>query len=228
MSALSKFQKFTIQRVQRAELKNAIYNPRVIDDKAKAKLKKLVKKNGLVETLVWNKRTGNLVGGHQRISILDALEGTQDYALDVAAIDVDLKQEKELNIALNNPNTQGTWDYELLKSDAFKGIDWDATGFELSEISYFKADEVIEEQAAEVTPEEEDIAAKLENIAKIKEVKARQKRSDEDGEKFVVLTFPNLTMKADFLTKYGFEEDDKYIDAGTLVSIIKTATASTS
>lgn len=39
--------------------------------------------------LVWNRRTGILVSGHQRLKALDALEGTEDYELTVSVIDVD-------------------------------------------------------------------------------------------------------------------------------------------
>ena len=35
-----------------------------------------------------------------------------DYRIRVDVIDVDEKQEKELNILMNNPNAQGSWDYE--------------------------------------------------------------------------------------------------------------------
>ena len=76
MPSLSQFQKYTIGRVSRTELKNAPYNPREIDEKAKKRLKKVLMKIGLVEPIVWNKRTKNIVGGHQRISILDSLEGS--------------------------------------------------------------------------------------------------------------------------------------------------------
>src|SRR4051812_18566168 len=93
-AALSKYQRFTTERVHRRDLKNAPYNPRKIDEHARKKLKAIVKRDGLIQTLTWNKRTGNLVGGHQRISLIDELEGTDDYFLDVAAIDVDLKKEK--------------------------------------------------------------------------------------------------------------------------------------
>src|SRR5690606_22852641 len=73
--SLSKYQKFVAVTIGRQEIKNAPYNPRVITDEEKKNLRRLIKKHGIVETLVWNIRTGNLVGGHQRLNILDALEG---------------------------------------------------------------------------------------------------------------------------------------------------------
>ena len=99
---VSRFQRFRVARVSRKMLKEAPYNPRVMDEYGHKLLNKSLKKSGLVETVVWNKRTGNVVGGHQRLSELDKLEGGREYALDVAVIDVDETERSEsikLNIA---------------------------------------------------------------------------------------------------------------------------------
>lgn len=112
--ANSKYQKFTIQTINRADIKNAEYNPRIMDKEAKKRLKAGLKKHGLVSTLTWNKRTGNLVGGHQRLEQLDALEKNKDYSLDVCVIDVDEAEEAVLNVQLNNPSMQGDWDLDKL------------------------------------------------------------------------------------------------------------------
>ncbi len=78
-------QKFVSERIHRSKIKNAPYNPRSIDDHARKKLHHNLKKKGLLDALVWNKRTGNLVSGHQRLSILDDLSATgDDYTLDFA------------------------------------------------------------------------------------------------------------------------------------------------
>ena len=71
--ANSKYQNFTFATINRADIKNAEYNPRVMDKEAKKRLKKNLQENGLVSAITWNKRTGNIVGGHQRIEQLDAL-----------------------------------------------------------------------------------------------------------------------------------------------------------
>lgn len=116
---LSRFQSFTIQRLTRDQLTGAPYNPRRISEVAKKRLKQNLEQVGLVEALVWNRRTGHLVSGHRRLSLLDALEGSHNYALDVAVVDLDLKTEKAQNVFLNNPHAQGTFDpdamVELLK-----------------------------------------------------------------------------------------------------------------
>ena len=116
MMKLSKFQKFTSAEVARSALRNAKYNPRQIGDDERARLREGLESLGLVAPLVFNKRTGNLVSGHQRLSILDELEGTKDYRLTVARIDVSASEERRLNLLLNNPKAQGTWDDEKLKA----------------------------------------------------------------------------------------------------------------
>ena len=88
-------QKFKIKRIHREQLKEAEYNPRFIDGEAKKRLSKNIKNVGLLETLVWNERTGNLISGHQRLSILDKIEKGTDYYLDVAVVDLDEVSEKE-------------------------------------------------------------------------------------------------------------------------------------
>jgi hypothetical protein len=80
--------------MNRSQLKAAPYNPRILSEAAKRKLRTGLKKHGLVAPLTFNKRTGNMVGGHQRLDQLDALAGTANYELDVAVIDVDEVREK--------------------------------------------------------------------------------------------------------------------------------------
>jgi len=114
MSQQSKFQHFEMDTVRRDHIRGAEYNPRVISDDAKKRLRKMIAKHGLVQPLVWNKRTGNLVAGHQRLAALDVLERSQSYDLQVAVIDVSEREERVLNVQLNNPSMQGEWDLDKL------------------------------------------------------------------------------------------------------------------
>ena len=52
------------------DLKPASYNPRKISKKAFEGLEVSLKKFGDISGIVWNKRTGNLVSGHQRVAKL--------------------------------------------------------------------------------------------------------------------------------------------------------------
>lgn len=107
MAGKAKFQTFEMQTVNRKDIKGAPYNPRIIDSDAKKRLKEGLRKHGLVQPVVMNKRTGNLVGGHQRLTQLDSLMKGKDYDLDVAVIDVDEREEAEINVQLNNPSMGG-------------------------------------------------------------------------------------------------------------------------
>ena len=93
-------------------LKPAAYNPRRITDYAKAGLRNAIEKFGMVQQIVWNERTGNVVGGHQR---LDALTAIGEDTAEVVVVDLSEQDEKILNLSLNNPETQGTWDDEKLQ-----------------------------------------------------------------------------------------------------------------
>lgn len=58
-----------IREIERARINPAPYNPRVRLEPGEPeyeRLRKNIVEIGLVEPLVWNERTGNLVGGHQR------------------------------------------------------------------------------------------------------------------------------------------------------------------
>ena len=59
----SKFQAFETETIDRSQIKNAPYNPRIMDKEAKNRLREGIRKHGLVSAITWNKRTGNLVGG---------------------------------------------------------------------------------------------------------------------------------------------------------------------
>ena len=69
-----------LQTLPLRDLHPAPYNPRLKlrpGDPRYRKLRRSVERFGLVEPLVWNRRTGHLVGGHQRYQILCDLGHTE-------------------------------------------------------------------------------------------------------------------------------------------------------
>ncbi len=102
-------------------------------DPAYDKLKKAVDTFGLVEPLVWNQRTGNLVGGHQRLSVIEA---RGDAHVEVSVVDLDDRGEKALNLALNRHS--GEWDFvslaDLLTELDAGDLDMEITGFSADEL----------------------------------------------------------------------------------------------
>lgn len=129
MVMVSEYQKFRVQRITRASIKKCPWNPRKISAAGKKKLKQVLKTFGLLEPLIVNRNTMNLVGGHQRLACIDALEGHEDYSLDVSMVELTEKQEKEANIFLNNGELTGEWDLPLL-AQVLPEISIENAGFE--------------------------------------------------------------------------------------------------
>lgn len=124
-----------IEKIAVAELKAAAYNPRKDlqpGDAEYEKLKRSIQEFGYVEPVIWNKRTGIVVGGHQRLKVMKDLGFTE---VDCVVVDLEESKEKALNIALNK--ISGEWDTDLLASllkdlDG-NGYDITLTGFDLAE-----------------------------------------------------------------------------------------------
>lgn len=98
-------------RIKVSQLKPAPYNPRDISDKQRQALVESIKEFGLVQELVWNKRTKHVVGGNQRLSILKEL-GVK--TVPVSVVDLSLVDEKLLNVILNSPDAQGFYTDDLV------------------------------------------------------------------------------------------------------------------
>lgn len=217
MSEISKYQKFEAKTINRSEIKNADYNPRRIGEAEAKLLKKSLKTHGLVDTLIFNRQTGNLVGGHQRLAQLDSLENGTDYALTVSVIDVPLKKEKEINLMLNNPNAQGEYNWDMVK-DLLPDLELDNTGFTEYDLTLMG----VESDLEEITKEEKSREQIEADIAKVKE--AKQKSKDKNvgtGENYFVVTFSSIEAKESFFEALGYEGDDRYMKGEILMQKIK-------
>ncbi len=128
--------------MQIEDINPAKYNPRLDlqpGDPEYEKLKRSMQEFGYVEPIVWNKRTGNIVGGHQRYKILIDM-GMRE--VDCVVVDLSETKEKALNLALNK--IQGDWDYLKLK-DILQELDTgefdiELTGFGMDEIEQLLTD----------------------------------------------------------------------------------------
>lgn len=99
-----------IRTIALSELKPAPYNPRKISKEALKGLAASIKRFGLVQPIVVNKKTGLVVGGHQR---LEAMKLAGEKSASVLFVDLNEQEEKALNIALNAPTIAGTYTDEL-------------------------------------------------------------------------------------------------------------------
>ena len=125
-----------IQKIAVDKLNPAKYNPRKDlkkGDPEYEKLKRSIETFGYVEPVIWNKKTGHIVGGHQRFKILKEQGATE---VDCVVVDMDEAEEKALNVALNK--VSGDWDMpklaELLEDLDKSMFDVSLTGFDAAEI----------------------------------------------------------------------------------------------
>lgn len=94
------------------DLSPAKYNPRKIEPAAFRALEKSVKQFGLVEPIIVNIRGGKnvIVGGHQRFKVLKKQKKKNAICI---VVDLSVAKEKVLNLALNNPASQGEFILDL-------------------------------------------------------------------------------------------------------------------
>jgi len=152
-----------IQTLPIGKLVPADYNPRKDlkpGDPEYEKLKRSLSEFGYVEPVIWNKTTGHVVGGHQRLKVLIDTGVTE---VECVVVEMDSEKEKALNIALNKIN--GEWDKDklsLLIAD-LQGVDFDVslTGFDAPELDALFKDA----QRAGVQDDDFDVDAALKEPA---------------------------------------------------------------
>jgi hypothetical protein len=101
-----------IETIPVSEMNPAPYNPRSISDEAMQGLRKSLDRFGMVEPIIWNRRTGNIVGGHQRFRLLTSGENAPTE-MQVSVVDLSPTKEKALNVALNSSKIAGDFDNSL-------------------------------------------------------------------------------------------------------------------
>lgn len=217
----SKHEAFEIARVNRSQIKNAPYNPRRISEDAKDRIRGNLKKRGLMHPLTWNRRTGNLVAGHQRLAALDHLEAGAEYSLTVAVVDLDDAAEREQNIFMNNPLAQGDWDVDLLGEVLkFQGLSHDAAGFDPADV-YKLFGESPDAQGAE---ELEKLAEGLREInERVAKVKVRTEHPD-DPNFYLVVVFDSAGTRDALMARVGWE-DNRFVDGRKFLKALDAAAA---
>ena len=145
-----------------SDLKAAEYNPRKINKEQLDMLKKAMKKFGDLSGIVFNRKTGNLIGGHQRVKIFDPSWLIKTKAIEPAdavgtvakgtikspygdwsyrEVDWPKEKEKAANIAANQHG--GEWveelrDDMLLELDSLPDFNIELTGFDDKDITKIK------------------------------------------------------------------------------------------
>src|SRR5450759_893256 len=98
-----------LRSIKVTDMNPAPYNPRKNlkpEDAKYQHIRASIDTFGYVDPIIWNERTGNIVGGHQRYKIL-VEKGAK--VIECSVVDYDITTEKAANAALNK--AQGDWDY---------------------------------------------------------------------------------------------------------------------
>lgn len=216
--ARSQLERFEVMVIERGQVKNAAYNPRTISADARRRLKAGIKKKGILQPIVWNKRTGNIVGGHQRVSIMDQLQGTQAYELTVAAVDLPEKEEVEANLLLNNAAAMGEFDLQKLEElIKLPELDIEATGWDRADIyRLFGSDKAL----AEMEPEKaQEVAESIKQTAEDYERSMAAAADRDSNDFYMVLVFKSYAERKAFCEDWGLE-DNRYQSGQALAAAI--------
>lgn len=208
-------EKFEIREIHRSLIKNAPYNPRKINEKQRHGLKQNLKKMGLMYPLVWNEATGNLVSGHQRLSIIDELNKTDDYILVMSVVNLSLKDEMQQNLFLNSTTYQG--EFDLIKLNSLiktEELDFKLCGFDEYDMSMINIDkDVFKSFQPKLQDEEQDDQDeydlsqedKKESIKQLKNDIQKQfedKKEAKNVDSYIILSFSDIKNKQAFCNRF--------------------------
>lgn len=201
----------------RSKIKFAHYNPRKISDEARKKLKANIRRLGVMGGIVWNERTGTLVGGHQKVRILDELQKydtdtkENDYLIRVEKVNLSEKEEIEQNIFLNNKNAQGEYDTDLLaglidnidyKLAGLDDYDLNLAGIKIEAFLDDPEDEVEEIPLEKIKTAEE----KKDHVKKMKEeIREQSAKEIQEGDTYVMLSFSSFEQKREFMLRFDHD-----------------------
>jgi len=165
------------------ELVPAEWNPRSISSEALDGLEKSIDRFGLVQPIIWNKRTQRVVGGHQRLRVLQRKGAV---TAEVVVVDFSEDEEKALCVALNNEKLQGDWTSTLkdllgsisnqslldgLRTDgllaALDPKKDDDTDSHLEDVQVVKPPKMVWALIAVPVEKYQEVASKIEEIAKL-------------------------------------------------------------
>ncbi len=215
--------------INRTQINFAPYNPKKHSKDAINQQKQNFKRVGFLGGVVWNEVTGNLVSGHKRVMAMDeyyGYDGTAgtDYQVKVERVEMDEKTEKEQNIFMDATNTNTQQDYDLLAL-ILPDIDYKNAGLTEQDIHLIGVDyslqtefekgvsDVFSEMKETVKPKKElTEQEKIDHVKAIKEeVKKQTSDKVENMDSYFMVTFDTLQAKREFLRRFDFPDNEKYI-----------------
>ncbi|NLK93934.1 MAG: ParB N-terminal domain-containing protein, partial [Clostridiales bacterium] len=150
---------YKIEYVNINNLKLSEYNPRIHDKSMLKQLEKSIKEFGLVDPVIVNsnpERMNILIGGHARVK---ACKNIGIKEVPVVYVNLDIEQEKLLNLKLNA--ISGEWDFSALDELFDKDLLIDL-GFKEKDLN-IGWDKVLEKEETEDNFNEEEELKKIKN-----------------------------------------------------------------
>ena len=183
---------------------------------------------GLLQPLIVNQKSGYLLGGHQRLAVMDKLEkykdGKNDYELDVSLVCLDEKPELEMLIFLNNPSAQGTWDKDLLAEINIDfGVNFDGMGFDRLDVDLmFDGDSRFVGSALfEDTSEVKQVKADLQEIKDHRKESTEKLKEQNNIDYFFTVVCRDQKEKAELLKLIHIPEHENYISVDSIRGYIE-------
>nr|WP_314541523.1 ParB N-terminal domain-containing protein [uncultured Ottowia sp.] len=225
--AKTKFQSGTVELVWRSQIREHPLNPRRMSESARKKLRASVKEIGVMDTPVFNKQTGNLVGGHQRLHTIDFLEkfhanddGTfsNDYQIEVSIVDFTPEQEAKALVRLNNQNLQGSWDAELL-AELGKQVSFDDMGFERVDVEFIMGGvEALDELFGD-SAQAKEAKNNLEQIKAERQAMKEDKADSQNVDYYVTVVCTDKAEKERLLNHLGIPKGELYISPAEILAL---------
>lgn len=226
---------FDLVTVNRRDIHGAPYNPRTISETAKKNLKKSLTKYGVIDPISVNKTTMNIVSGHQRLALLDADRGKEDYELKVLLTDLTQEEEIKANILMNNPSAQGDYDIDALADIKFMLPDVnyvDDLGFDAADLRVMFAGTGFSEAVGDgvATKEEMTEAERIAHIDNLKEAKQKERdmRNPDNVERdyqekgvdnLLTIVFNSNTEKHEFMQRIHKKQAERFIKPAVIYDI---------
>jgi len=222
MSDLSFYKEITAHEkttIKRSQIKNAPYNPRKITKQERENLYKILDTHKLVQDVVWNERTENVVSGHQRLTWIDLKareKGLKDFDINVNKVDINEKQEMELNLAMNNDAAMGKFDLDML-GPMLEEIDYSLAGFDDKSLDTllggFDAELLNDD---DLQKKADDYNEGIEHRKRMQSAKAK----DSTFDYYSVLVFKDFLNRQEFFAFLGVKEE-QYIDGNKVIEAIR-------
>lgn len=224
--AKTKYQSGAVELVWRSTIREHPLNPRTMSASAQKKLRASVKEIGVMDTPVFNKQTGNLVGGHQRLHTIDFLEKysseggeiRNDYQIEVSVVDMTPEQEAKALVRLNNQNLQGSWDAELL-AELGKIASFEDMGFERMDLEFIMEGAAVPHELFSDTAETKETKGALEQIKADRKAMNAEKAESQSVDYYVTVVCKDRAEKAALMKHLGIPKGEIYISPAEIMAL---------